>query len=281
MGAAHPLLLVLEDLHDADRGALDLLVYLARHLARTPLMIIGTYRDVEVDRAHPLAASLAELRRVSQFERVHLGELSVSNVQRLLVASTHQAVPRPLAELVHHRSGGNALFVHELLRFLVSEGLVERRDGALRRVGESDLTGQMPEGLRDVVGKRLSRLSPETNQVLSLASVIGREFSLEVLRRVHARPEEDLEDALEEAVGAAILEERSARAATITYRFTHAFFQQTLYDEILAPRRMRQHQQVARALEDVHARRSDSTFHQDLLQPGRPRGRRPLALAKR
>jgi predicted ATPase len=102
MGAAHPLLLVLEDLHDADRGALDLLVYLARHLARTQLMVIGTYRDVEVDRTHPLAASLAELRRVSQFERAHLGELSVSNVQRLLVASTHQAVPRPLAELVQN-----------------------------------------------------------------------------------------------------------------------------------------------------------------------------------
>jgi DNA-binding CsgD family transcriptional regulator len=252
IGAAQPLLLVLEDLHDADRGTLDLLVYVARHLAGTPLLLVGTYRDVEVDRAHPLAAALAELRRGSQFERVHLSELSVDEVQRLLASSSQQAVPRALAEQVHHRSGGNALFVHELLRFLLSEGLVERRGGVLRRVGEeTSLAGHMPEGLRDVVGKRLSRLSPAANQVLRVASVIGREFQLEVLRRVHARPDEELESALEEAVAEAIVDEQLVVGATITYRFTHAFFQQTLSDEIMAPRRIRLHQQVARVLEEV------------------------------
>jgi DNA-binding CsgD family transcriptional regulator len=255
IGAAQPLLLVLEDLHDADRGTLDLLVYVARHLAGTPLLVVGTYRDVEVDRAHPLAVALAELRRVSQFQRVQLSELSVDEVQHLLASSSQEAVPRPLAELVHHRSGGNALFVHELLAFLMGEGLVERRGGVLRRVGdEASLAGQMPEGLRDAVGKRLSRLSPAANQVLRVASVIGREFSLGVLRRVHARPEE-LESALEEAVGEAIVDEHLVVGAMITYRFRHAFFQQTLSDEIMAPRRIRLHQQVAHALEDVHARR--------------------------
>jgi predicted ATPase len=159
VGAVHPLLLVLEDLHDAEGGTLDLLVYLARHLSDTPLLMLGTYRDVEVDRGHPLAAALGELRRVSQFERLHLGELSVDEVQQLLATSSQQTIPRPLAELVYRRSGGNALFTHELLRFLVSEGLVEQRDGAMHRVGDVNLTGLMPEGLRDVVGKRLSRLS--------------------------------------------------------------------------------------------------------------------------
>jgi DNA-binding CsgD family transcriptional regulator len=255
IGAAQPLLLVLEDLHDADRGTLDLLVYVARHLGGTPLLMLGTYRDVEVDRAHPLASTLSELRRVGHFERIQLGELSVDDVQGLLAAGSQHVVPRPLAELVHHRAGGNALFTHELLRFLLSEGLVERRDGVLRRVGEASLVGQMPEGLRDVVGQRLSRLSPEANQVLSVASVIGREFSLEVLRRVHSRPEDDLERALEEAVGAAIVDQRLVVGATITYRFSHAFFQQTLYDEMMAPRRIRLHQQIARVVEEVYARR--------------------------
>jgi DNA-binding CsgD family transcriptional regulator len=254
VGAKHPLLLVLEDLHDADRGTLDLLLYVARHLAGTPLLVVATYRDVEVNRAHPLATALAQLRRVTQFERIHLGELSVDEVQQLMTSSTQQAIPRSLAEVVHRRSGGNALFVHELLRFLLSEHLVEQRDGALRRVGGESLAGHMPEGLRDVVGKRLSRLSPAANQVLSVASVIGREFQLDVLRRVHARSEGELESALEEAVGAALVEEHSVVGATITYRFSHAFFQQTLYDEIMAPRRIRLHQQVAHMLEEVHAR---------------------------
>jgi DNA-binding CsgD family transcriptional regulator len=109
----------------------------------------------------------------------------------------------------------------------------------------------MPEGLRDVVGKRLSRLSPATNQVLRVASVIGREFQLEVLRRVHARPDEELESALEEAVAEAIVDEQLVVGATITYRFSHAFFQQTLSDEIMAPRRIRLRQQVAHVLEEV------------------------------
>jgi predicted ATPase len=74
VSAQHTLLLVLEDLHDADRGTLDLLLYLARHLAGTPLLVVATYRDVDVDRAHPLAKALAELRRVSQVERIHLGQ---------------------------------------------------------------------------------------------------------------------------------------------------------------------------------------------------------------
>jgi DNA-binding CsgD family transcriptional regulator/tetratricopeptide (TPR) repeat protein len=258
IGAIHPLLLVIEDLHDADRGTLDLLVYLARHLAGTPVLVVGTYRDVDVDRAHPLAAALAELRRVSQFERVQVGELSVDEVQRLMATSTRQSVPRSLAELVHRRSGGNALFTHELLRFLLSERLVEERDGVLRRAGEeASLAREMPEGLRDVVGRRLSRLSPATNQMLRVASVIGREFELEVLRRVQTQPDDELESALAESVGAAILQERSVIGTTITYRFSHAFFQQTLYDEIVAPRRIRLHQQVARALEDIHRRRVD------------------------
>ena len=227
IGQVQPLLLVLEDLHDADRGTLDLLVYLARHLAGTRLLVVGTYRDVEVDRAHPLAPALAELRRVSQFERIHLSELSIDEVQGLMSSSSQRTVPRRLAEVVYRRSGGNALFVHELLRFLLSERLVEERDGALRRVGEESLAGRMPEGLRDMVGKRLSRLSPATNQVLSVAAVIGCEFQFEVLRRVQPRPEAELESALEEAAEAAIIEERSVVGATITYRFTHAFFQQS------------------------------------------------------
>jgi hypothetical protein len=161
IGTLHPQLLVLEDLHDADSGTLDVLLYLARHMAGTSLLVVGTYRDMEVDRAHPLAAALAELRRASQFQRIHLGELSLDEVQRLLASSSQQAIPCPLAELVHRRSGGNALFVRELLRFVVGEGLVERRGGVLRRVGEeTGLAEQMPEGLPDVVGKRLSRESP-------------------------------------------------------------------------------------------------------------------------
>jgi predicted ATPase len=262
--ARQPLLVVLEDLHDADRGTLDLLLYLARNLLGARILIIGTYRDVAVDRAHPLSAALTELHRASNVARVQLHGLSADEVHRLLAETSQQTVPRPFAELVQNQTEGNPLFVRETLRFVIDTGLMERRDGALRRVGDQSLVGRIPEGLRDAVGRRLSRLSESTNRVLSVASVIGREFQFDVLRRVLAPgPDEELEAAVEEASAAAILEEHSAVGAAIMYRFSHAFFRQTLYDEIVAPRRNRLHQQVARALEEIYARRLDE--HADEL----------------
>lgn len=122
------------------------------------------------------------------------------------------------------------------------------------RVGDQSLAGRIPEGLRDAVGKRLSRLSDSTNRVLSVASVIGHEFQLHVLRQVVTNTDEELEAALEEASAASMIEEQSVVGTNITYRFCHAFFRQTLYDEIVAPRRIRLHQQVARALQEVFGR---------------------------
>jgi class 3 adenylate cyclase/tetratricopeptide (TPR) repeat protein len=249
-----PLFIVLEDLHDADRGTLDLLTHVARNLAGMRLLIVGTYRDVEVDRAHPLSGALAELRRVTTFSRVLLRGLSPDEVQRMLSSIANQEIPWGLAEAVHRQTEGNPLFIQEVLRYLVEEGLVSRDEGQWRQTGETPLAMSIPEGLRDVIGKRLSRLSPECNSLLSVAAVIGREFALETLRAVAGMLEEALLAALEEAVRVAVLEERS-RVGEIRYRFAHAFFRQTLYEEMIAPRRLRLHQQVARALEEQYVDR--------------------------
>jgi DNA-binding CsgD family transcriptional regulator len=253
--ARQPLLVVLEDLHDADRGTLDLLLYVARNLHGARILVLGTYRDVEVDRAHPLSAALTELHRARNVARVQLHGLSTDEVHQLLAETSKQIVPQPFAELVQRQAEGNPLFVRETLRFVIEAGLVERRDGALRRVDDQSLAGRIPEGLRDAVVKRLSRLSEGTNRVLSVASVNGRDFQLDVLNRILAGPDEELEAAIEEACAAGIIEEHSVVGTMITYRFTHAFFRQTLYDEIVAPRRIRLHQQVAHALEELYRAR--------------------------
>jgi predicted ATPase len=131
-----------------------------------------------VDRAHPLSAALSELQRSSHVARIQLHGLSTHEVQRLLAETSQQTVPQPFAELVQRQTEGNPLFVRETLRYVIDTGLVERRNGALQRVGDQSLAGRIPEGPRDAVGKRLSRLSDSTNRVLSVASVIGREFRL-------------------------------------------------------------------------------------------------------
>ena len=93
--------------------------------------------------------------------------------------------------------------------------------------------------------------------MLSVAAVIGREFSLQVLQGVAGLTEEDLYAALEEASGVGVVEERSSVGAVVAFRFSHAFFRQTLYDETFAPRRIRLHQQVGQALEEVHSARPE------------------------
>jgi tetratricopeptide (TPR) repeat protein len=173
----------------------------------------------------------------------------------MLESITGQDVPWGLAQAVHRQTEGNPLFVQEVVRYLAEEGLISREEGRWRPTGQAPLEMSIPEGLRDVIGRRLSSLSPECNRLLSIASVIGREFRLEVLQKVTGISEDELFAALEEAKKAAVVEERSAVAGAVTYRFAHAFFRQTLYEEIIAPRRIRLHQQVAQALEQVYAAR--------------------------
>src|SRR5262245_7479600 len=204
-----PIVLVLEDLHDADRGTLDLLVHLARRLGDVRVLVVGTYRDVEVDRAHPLSGSLAELRRLPTYRRLPLRGLTPDEVHRMYCLARGQEVPRSRTDAIFRRTAGNPLFVHELLRYLVEAGMVVRQGDRYVRTDDGSPEGGIPEGLRDVVGKRLSRLSAECNRLLAVAAVIGRELDLAVLQDVAGMDEEQLTTALEGAVRAGVLDEHS------------------------------------------------------------------------
>ena len=246
---------MLEDLHDADKGTMEMLVHLSRNLAGARILLVGTYRDVEVDRTHPLSAALAELRRVESFQRIPLRGLSPDEVQRMLSNIAGQEVLFELAEAVYRQTEGNPLFIQEVIRYAAESGLIKREgDQWVAHGGPESLITQIPEGLKDVIGRRLSGLSDECNRVLSVASVIGRDFAVDVLQRVGGITEDELMSALEEAMRVSLIEEmKGGREAR--YRFTHAFFRQTLYEEMIAPRRLRMHNEVAKALEQHYAGR--------------------------
>ena len=242
---SRPLAIVLEDLHDADNGTLEMLTYLCGFLSETNAMVVGTYRDVEVDRAHPLSSALVELRRASPFARVPLRGLGLEDVRRMMTDVSRQSITEHLAVTVHDQTEGNPLFVQEVARYL--------REEQVLATGDSEVELRVPEGVRDVIGKRLSRLSKECNQMLAVASVIGREFDLDILLYVSSLSEDDLYTQLEEAQGASVVEESSGLQGGLSYRFSHAMIRETLYEEVFAPLRIRLHQRVGLAMEGAYA----------------------------
>ncbi|MEA2428857.1 MAG: eukaryotic-like serine/threonine-protein kinase, partial [Thermoleophilaceae bacterium] len=175
VAARKPLVLVLDDLHWADAPSLRLLQFLARELSDTSILVLGTYRDVELGRRHPLSQALADLSRQGLVDRVSLRGLSEAEVARFIEVTARIEPPRGLVRAIHEETEGNPFFVSEIVNLLAAEGELDDPSGL------DEWTVTIPQGVREVLGRRLDRLSEERNRVLAIASVIGREFSVELL----------------------------------------------------------------------------------------------------
>ncbi len=263
--AANPIVLVLDDLHWADKPSLLLLQYLVRGLRSDRVLILGAYRDVELERTHPLAEVLSTLRREPVYHRVLLRGLPVDDIVALLGAVSEQetdeqteAGRRLLAAALSRETEGNPFFVREVLSHLVEEGRLFRdENGRWTAGGITDISELgIPEGVREVIGRRLSRLSDECNRILTVVSTITGGFTWDVLKAVSDVHEAKLLDLLDEALGAQLLQERKGDQAGI-YDFTHALIRQTLYDELSTPRRVLMHRQIGEALERLYADNED------------------------
>ncbi|MEE8045326.1 MAG: AAA family ATPase, partial [Dehalococcoidia bacterium] len=245
ISASQPLVLVLDDLHWADRTSLDLLEFIARDVATKSILLIGTYRDMELSRRHPLSNSLAAFTRARGFARLTLRGLESDDVAKLVSAVGDLALPNHLIEEIHHRTEGNPFFVGEVTRDLARE--------IADRGGDFDAVKfRVPEGVREAVGIRLNKLSEECNTVLRTASVIGREFDFALLAALNPNTDdEDLLDLIEEAIAAATVREVHGRAER--YEFTHALIEQTLTEELTTGRRVRLHARIVEAMEELYA----------------------------
>jgi class 3 adenylate cyclase len=239
-----PLVLVLDDLHWADAASLLLLQFLAREMGGARLLVIGTYRDVELGREHALFQALGEITREPVTRRHLLRGLTEHDVGRYIEMTAGVAPPPDLVATVYHETEGNPFFVGEVVRLLVAEG---RLSGT---AGRSGWKLAVPQGVREVIGRRLSRLSTECNRVLTLASAIGREFGLDAVEPMSALPADRLLELLDEAIGARLV--AKVPEGVGRYRFSHAIVRETLYGDLSPAQKVRLHRQIGDVLEALY-----------------------------
>ncbi len=248
-----PLLLVLDDLHWADKSSLALLQFIARGMADTPLLVIGCYRNVEAGRDDVIADLKGRLSGPVTY--MALRGLAEEAVRAQLAAIGGQNVPGGFVRAIFQRTEGNPFFVAETVRVLAEEEVLYH-DGArwTSRVLPDEMP--IPDRVREAVARRLTHVSDACRRTLSAAAVIGREFGLTEIERLGIGGEHSAA-VLREAAAAHVIDGLPGPADR--YRFAHALIRETLYEDLPAGERRDLHRRVGELFEQIYG--SDGTEH--------------------
>jgi class 3 adenylate cyclase/tetratricopeptide (TPR) repeat protein len=247
IAAPRGLVLFLDDLHWADESTLSLLHYLLRHLRASRVLIVGAYREVELDRRHPLATALVDWNRQQLTTRIPLGRLTREDTTALLTSLFGQEqVSRDFGDLLYAETEGNPFFVEESVKTLIEQGSIYRTSDGWERNELSEIA--VPQSVKEAVGRRLNRLGDATVSVLHTAAALGKHFPFEELAAVEKAAEDDLLDALDEATAAQLVLANQDES----YSFTHDKIREVLYEEINPIRRRRLHQRIGESLLALH-----------------------------
>ncbi len=251
-----PIVAVFEDLHWADEPTLLLLRHLARMVSGIPVLLIGTYRDIELDITRPFTCALEDWIRGRAATRFALRRLGLPGVQAMLMALSGKTPPESLASAIFDKTEGNPFFVEEVFRHLMEERKLFDTAGEWRAgLKPGDL--RVPESVRLVIGRRLQKIRQETRRILTVAAVIGRSFDVRLLEAVESGESDATLEALEEAERAHLAApERGGRE--IRYRFVHELVRQTLVEGLSIPRRQLLHGRIAGAIERIHSATTES-----------------------
>ncbi|MBV8140317.1 MAG: AAA family ATPase [Deltaproteobacteria bacterium] len=251
-----PTLLIFEDLHWGDDSTLALLGHLAHRLTALPLLVVGTYRDLEINLTPGLARFLEDLRRGHLVAGVPLKGLPSDAVAELLENLSGQPPPSTVVNEFCAETKGNPFFVEELFQHLAEEGRLYDAAGGFRselKIAELDV----PHGVRLVVGRRLARLNDATQRTLRTAAAIGRVFAFEVLAASGGA--DRLLESVEEAERAGLIYSR-ADSLTARFEFSHELIRQAVLSGISSARRAQLHLEVADAIERVYPELLDDHY---------------------
>jgi DNA-binding NarL/FixJ family response regulator len=230
LGERQPVLLLVEDLHWADRSTRDVLAFIARTTRTERLLVVGTYRTDEIHRRHPIRPWLAEMERTSSVGRIALERLGPEALASLVEAIRVEPPEAGLLRAISARSEGNPFYVEELL----AAGATQSHDA-------------LPSDLRELLLSRVAALPDEVASLLGVAAVAGRSVEHELLREVASVDDESLEAMMREAVAAGLIV-ATAEGPTAVYAFRHALLQEAVYDDLLPTERRRYHARYAAAL---------------------------------
>lgn len=247
-----PWILMLENLHWADQSTIELLRYLGRQTPGMPLLLIGTFRDTELDEDHVLRHALRELGRFPGYDNMVLERLDQAGVAELLAVQWGMPAPNDLTELIYRQTEGNPLYVETIARELREEGALTQVNGTLAAPAVQDV--RLPSNVRDAVWRRIRRLSPDTQTLLRTASVLGPVFQFEHLRAMSDLPEWEILEHLDMALERRLLQEVAGGSML---RFSHAEIHAVLYADQGAFRRRGLHRLAAEVIEQQageHAR---------------------------
>ncbi|HET9016531.1 MAG TPA: AAA family ATPase, partial [Thermomicrobiaceae bacterium] len=258
VASRQPQVVVLDDLHWADPGSLDLLRVLAREVRAQPILLVATYRGDDLTRRHPLAQLIPLFVREARAARLDLSPLGAPAL-RALIAGRYRLADPDAARLAAHlaaRAGGNPFFITELLRTLEDAGVLSRHADTWL-LGDLGVA-RVPPLLIQVIEGQLGRLADETRGLLEVAAIIGQEVPLDLWQHVGGATDAALAAAVEAGLNARLLEEVANGAC---YRFRHALLRDTLYQEVSALRRRAWHRSVGEVLAQGHAPDPDAVAH--------------------
>lgn len=241
------LLLFLEDLHWADKASAQLLLYLINNLRQTPVLIMVTFRDVELEEGHPFQETIQTLSRQNLYTMITLLRLSPAQVCTQLENIFEQPVDEELATLIYRETEGNPFYVEEVIRALIEEKKIYRENGQLRCVNVESL--EIPQSIRDLIVRRLRRLSESALKVMRTAAVIGRRFSFDVLVAVMEVGEDVVLDGIDEALRLRLIRDLGAEDVLV---FSYGKIRQVLLNEVSRLRRRALHRKVGQVLETIY-----------------------------
>lgn len=255
------LLFFVDDLQWADPGTISFLHYLLRRLRGERLLLLGAYREVELDRSHALASALVDWNRERLVTRIQIERLSEENCAFLLASMFGQKEVSPeFSKVIFRETEGNPFFIEEVIKALVDQGQIFQQDGNWERLEIGELA--VPQSIKEAIGRRLDRLSPDSVEVLQQAAVLGKSFSFTELAagNLPVKKEDILLDGLDEAIAAQLV--RSL--GDDRFAFTHDKIREVLYEEQNPVRRRRLHQRMGEGLEQLYSGKKIDAHIQEL-----------------